>query len=148
MRIFHALVGVTAILALGACASTGRNEAEFAGGPALGSDTDCFFARSVSDWRRLDNRNLIVFTGRRNPYHVQLSMRSMNMRSQESIAFSDRDGRICPYGGDSIIFGGSMPERISISSIRRLDEGSLEDVYRQFGIARPEIVETPEGSIQ
>ena len=73
MRIIHALAGISAILALGACASTGGNETEFASDSAFGSDNDCFFARAVSDWRALDNRNLIVFTGRRSPYHVELS---------------------------------------------------------------------------
>ena len=143
MRYLHTLIGVSAIAALGACASTGGSS-----GPAFGNDTDCFFARTVSDWRALDNRNLIVFTGRRNPYHVQLSTPATQLRSQETIAFTDRAGRICPYGGDSVVIGGMLPDRITISSIRRLSEGELEDVYLQFGIRRPEIIETPEESDQ
>lgn len=138
MRILHALLSLPAILTLGACASTGTGS-----GPAFASDNDCFFARSVSDWRPLDNRNLIVFTSRRNPYHVQLSAPTTRLRSQDTIGFMDRDGRICPYGGDAIVINGIMPDRITIASIRRLDEGTLEEVYLQFGIRRPEIIETP-----
>lgn len=148
MRIIHALAGIAAILTLGACASTGGNEAELAGAPAFGSDNDCFFARAVSDWRALDDRNLIVFTGRRSPYHVELSSSSTRLRSQETIAFSDRSGRICPFGGDAVIMGGPFPERLTISSIRRLSEGELEEVYLQFGIRRPEIIETSEDSVE
>jgi hypothetical protein len=148
MRISHALFGVSAILALGACASTGGSEAEFGSEPAFGSDNDCFLARLVSDWRPLDNRNLIVFAGRRNPYHVQLSRPTTRLRFQDAIAFTDRDGRICPYGGDAIVINGVMPDRITIASIRRLSEGDLENVYMQFGVRRPEIIETPEDSIE
>lgn len=142
MRFLYVLVGLSAILTLGACASTGGGEATFA------SNDDCFFARAVTDWRPLDNRNLIVFTGRRSPYHVQLSMRSTSLRFRDQIAFTDRDGRICPYGGDSIVVNGAMPDRISIASIRRLTEGELEEVYLQFGVSRPEIIETPEESVE
>lgn len=138
MRFLHALLGLSGILALGACASTGGGEGTFA------SANDCFFTRSISDWRPLDNRNLIVFTGRRSPYHVQLSTPTPRLRFQDAIAFTDRDGRICPYGGDAIVINGMMPDRITIASIRRLSEGELEDVYLQFGVRRPEIIETPE----
>jgi hypothetical protein len=41
-----------------------------------------------------------------------------------------------------------MPDRISIASIRRLTEGELEEVYLQFGVSRPEIIETPEESVE
>lgn len=142
MRILNVASGLAAALALTACATPGENQAAF------GSDNDCFLARIVTDWRPLDNRNLVVFTGRRSPYHVELSMPTRNLRFRDSIAFTDRDGRICPYGGDSIVINGAMPDRITISSIRRLSEGELEEIYMQFGIRRPEIIETPEDDIE
>ncbi len=142
MRTLNLASGLLATLALTACATPGENQAAF------GSDNDCFLARIVTDWRPLDSRNLIVFTGRRAPYHVELSRESTNLRFRDRIAFTDRDGRICPFGGDSIVINGAMPDRISISSIRRLSEGELEDVYLQFGIRRPEIIETPEDEVE
>ena len=142
MRRLNLASGLVAPLALTACAAPGGNRTAF------GSDNDCFLARAVSDWRPLDNRNLIVFTGRRNPYHVELSMPSTRLRFQDAIAFTDRDGRICPYGGDAIVINGMMPNRITIASIRQLSEGELEEVYAQFGVRRPEIIETPEDSIE
>lgn len=142
MRALTAMTGFVATLALSACATSGGNAGTFA------SDNDCFFARSMSDWRPLDNRNLLVFTGRRTAYHVQLSMPTTALRARDTIAFLDRDGRICPYGGDAIVVNDFMQNRITIASIRRLNEGTLEDVYRQFGISRPEIIETPEGSVE
>lgn len=114
------------------------------GSTAFLSYDDCFVARTMTDWRPLDNRNLVVFTGARRAYHIQLSTPSMGLRFDDTIAFTDRDGRICPYGGDAIVINGLMPDRISIASIRRLDEGQLEDLYRSYNIAGPAIVEAPE----
>ena len=132
---------VVGSLTIGACASTSGSGRT---GEAFESYNDCFFARSVTDWRPLDNRNLIVFAGARRAYHVQLSMLSMSLRYQDQIAFTDRDGRICPYGGDSIVVNGALRDRISIASIRRLTESQLTDLYRAYGISVPEIIESPE----
>jgi len=133
-------VTASAVALLSGCASTGSGS----GGAAFLSYDDCFFARSMTDWRPLDNRNLIVFTGARRAYHIQLATPSMSLRFEDTIAFTDRDGRICPYGGDSIVVNGLMPDRIPIASIRRMDEGQLEDLYRSYNIAGPEIIEAPE----
>jgi hypothetical protein len=56
------------------------------------------------------------------------------------IGVSDRDGSICPYGGDAIIVDGPMPDRISIRSIRKLSDVQLEQIYVEFGIKAPAIV--------
>jgi hypothetical protein len=129
------------ILAMGACATTTTGSGDSR--TTYQSYDDCFFANSITDWRPLDNMNLLVFTGRRTPYHVQLSMRSMSLRFEDTIAFTDRDGRICPYGGDAIVVNGAIPNRISIASIQRLTESQLTDLYRSYGIRTPEVIETP-----
>jgi hypothetical protein len=144
MRSLTALLGVAAALSVSACASTASGVSSSRTG-FLTYD-DCFFSNSVTDWRPLDNMNLVVFTGARRPYHVQLSMRSMSLRYEDTIAFTDRDGRICPFGGDSIVVNGAMPDRIPIASIRRLTETQLEDLYRSYNIIGPEIIEAPADS--
>lgn len=114
------------------------------GSPAFLTYDDCFFARAMSDWRPLDNRNLVVFTGARRAYHLQLASPSRGLRFDDTLAFTDRDGRICPFGGDAVVINGLMPDRIPIASIRRMDEGQLEDLYRTYNIAGPQIIEVPE----
>lgn len=132
------IVSAGALCVLAACATTSENQ-----GSAFSNFNDCIFARSISDWRPLDRRNLIVFAGRRNPYHVQLSRQSMRLSFQQQLGFYDRDGRICPFGGDAVVIDGAIPERITISSIRRLSGEQLTEVYMQFGIERPEIITAP-----
>jgi hypothetical protein len=60
------------------------------------------------------------------------------------IGVYDRDGRICPYGGDAIVIDGVIPERILIRSVRRLTPEQLDEVYVQFGIRAPAVIEAEE----
>jgi len=144
MKTFYTAFASIVVLALGA--STGNAATDSKSRTGFMTGNDCFFARSITDWRPLDNRNLVVFTGVRRPYHVQLSMPANGLRFQDTIAFTDRDGRICAYGGDSVVVNGAIPERISIAAIRRLTEGQLEELYLSFGIKRPTVIETPEAA--
>ncbi len=60
------------------------------------------------------------------------------------IGVYDRDGQICPFGGDAIIVDGAIPDRVTIRSITALDEAELDAIYVQFGIESPAVVEVTE----
>ena len=57
------------------------------------------------------------------------------------IGVYDRDGNVCPYGGDAIVIRGIMPDTIGIRSMRRIDTDELEQLYINFGILDPAAVE-------
>jgi hypothetical protein len=135
-------MGIPLALALGACASTNSSTSESS--VVYQNFSDCFFSRTISDWRPLDSMNILVYAGGRQPYHVQLANPSQNLSFEDAIGFYDRDGRICPYGGDAVVVNGFVPDRIPIASIRRLSEGELEALFAEFGIRRPEIIEATE----
>jgi hypothetical protein len=127
---------VMAALLLSACASTS--------GPstvARPAGNDCMFASTLRDWRPLDNENLILFANGRRPYHVELFMPAFSLTYEVMIGVYDRDGRICPYGGDAIVIDGVLPERIPIRSIRRLTDTELDALYVEFGVEPPEVFE-------
>jgi hypothetical protein len=128
---------VSSALLLSSCASI---EAPRAGTPAVYND--CFFARTLQDWRPLDDSNLILFAAGRRPYHVELVRPAMSLSFNDAIRIYDRDGNICPYGGDAIITDDFMPERIAIRSMRRLTDDELLEVYARFGVSAPPVVET------
>jgi len=131
-------MALAAAAALGACASVD----EAATGARSTAD-DCFFAGTLRDWRPLDNSNLILFANGRRPYHVELMQPAAGLSFNVTIGVYDRDGRVCPYGGDAIIVdGGFMPERIAIRSMRELTDEELDAVYVQFGIRPPAVVES------
>jgi hypothetical protein len=130
-----ALAAVTTLTA--GCATSGT-------APAAAETTynDCIFARTLSDWRPLDNRNLILFGNGRRPFLVELVQPVPGLNFNFMIGVYDRDGRICPYGGDAIIVrDGGMAQSISIRSIRSLTDEQYDDVLVQFGVTPPEVVE-------
>lgn len=107
--------------------------------PFLTDENDCMFARSIHNWRALDDRNLIVWSpSRRDPYVVTLSRPISGLKFSDSLAFEDHnnDDRICGFGMDKVITtGGAFPERASIVGIRRLDGtevGPMEGMYELF----------------
>jgi len=130
-----------AVLALQGCAGT----AAVSGTRA--TYDDCFFASTLRDWRPLDDQNLILFANGRRPYHVELVRPAMALSFNVMIGVYDRDGRVCPYGGDAIIVDGFMPERIAIRSMRRLTDAQLDEVYVEFGISAPPVIDTEEVEI-
>lgn len=135
-----------ATLLLGACVATPSSERVSA---AARRDDDCMFTRSLRDWRPLDDQNLILFeSGRHRAYHVELLRPAFGLRRDIMIGVFDRDGRICPYGGDAIIVDGPMPDRVTIRSMKRLSDDELDALYVQYGIRRPAIVDTESVEIE
>lgn len=131
-----ALALVAASLAM-SCASSPSGE----GAQSASRSTECIFGRTISNWRALDDENVILFASRRQPYLVELSRRAFGLSRDFRIGIYDRDGRICPFGGDAIIVDSVVQERIPIRSIRRLDEDQLQQIYIEYGITEPPDVE-------
>lgn len=121
---------------LSACVGTGA-----ASRGSTPTYNDCIFASTLSDWRPLDNQNLILFANGRRPFLVELFQPAPELNFNEMIGVYDRDGRICPYGGDAIVLRGGIPQSVSIRSIRRLTDAQLDAVYAEFGITPPAIID-------
>lgn len=97
---------------------------------------DCFLRRSAADFRVLDERNLVVFApGRRDAYHVQVSMPLHDLRFANAVAFESRGSRVCGYAGDALLVQGSGggPDRASVIGVYRLDGPALEGLLARFG---------------
>ena len=115
-------IAVLVIVGLASCATQDDSSATIPSG-----GDDCFWANSIHDWRAIDDQTLIVWSPSRScPYLVELARRCMSIRFTEDIGFYDRDGRICPYGGDAVIVPRDAGDRCSIASIKRLSPGDLE----------------------
>ncbi len=94
----------------------------------------CIFFRTLHDWKPLNRHNLIVWAPSRNhPYHLQLDRPCQNLRFAHTIGFTSTNGRLCGFGGDSILVtsGGGLPDRCPIGSITKLDEAGLERLLAQ-----------------
>lgn len=94
----------------------------------------CIFFRTLHDWKPLNRYNLIVWApSRKHPYHLQLDRPCHNLRFAHTIGFTSNNGRLCGFGGDSILVtsGGGLPDRCPIGSITKLDEEGLERLLAQ-----------------
>jgi hypothetical protein len=101
------------------------------------SDTDCIRSSLITDWRPLDERNLIVYEGRR-PFHVELAQSCFGLDFATMVAFYDRsaDERICGYGFDRVIVDRTIPEACSIAAVDELTEEQAEELERRAEAAR------------
>ncbi|MCC7410940.1 MAG: hypothetical protein IT495_04830 [Gammaproteobacteria bacterium] len=105
--------------------------------PAISQE--CIFERSLHDWRALDRYNLIVWApSRRHPYHVELDFPCDQLPWVDTIGFTNRpgDGRICGFGGDSIVVGRSFTERCPIGAIHRITPEQAQALIATFRQAR------------
>lgn len=106
--------------------------------PAKGRDA-CVFSRTINDWRVIDNKTLAVWApSRKTPYIVTLTRPAIGLKFEQSLGFEDRnnDGQFCEYGGDSIVVGGTVPDRITIASIRRVEADEVKRLIAEADKAR------------
>jgi Family of unknown function (DUF6491) len=136
----HRIVQIALVAAVMSAAGCATSEPQSRNTVSAQTYNDCIYGRMLTDWRPLDRQNLILFAGGHQAYHVVLFSPAMGLDFSVMIGVYDRDGRICPYGGDAIIVDGPIPERIPIRSIRRLTDAELDELYVQFGISKPKIV--------
>jgi hypothetical protein len=104
---------------------------------AKADDNACTWFRSVDNWQRLDDRNLIVWGPGKAAYHVELSMPLFGLRSTESIAFIDgnRDGQLCGYGMDQVVVPHSpIFESSTILGMTRLDAAGVQQLDAQYHV--------------
>lgn len=91
------------------------------------NENDCMFFSSVSDWRVLNARNLIITGNRNERYQVTLSVPVHDLDFADAISFvdSNHDNRLCGFGRDAILIPGSVPERVTITGMRRIEDVKL-----------------------
>lgn len=95
-------------------------------------DTDCIRSAAITNWEPIDDRNLIVYEGRR-PFHVELAQTCFGLDFATMIAFYDRraDERICGCGFDRVIVDRTIPEACSIAGVDELTEEQAEELKRR-----------------
>jgi hypothetical protein len=76
----------------------------------------CLVTHTISDWKRVDDYRLIVWTGPRTQYLIELNQRCLALRDPGGVLrFVSTDHRICDYRADEIA---ARDWRCTIGSIR------------------------------
>jgi hypothetical protein len=85
----------------------------------------------------------LIWEGSNKPYFVRLTTSARDMDSGISISVQSRDDRLCPYGGDGIIFSRFESRPVTIRSITRITKEQAEDIKVQYGKSEPVEPQTP-----
>ena len=66
------------------------------------------------------------------------------MDSGMQMATHSRDDRLCPYGGDGLIFSSFHPRPVTIRSISRITKEQEEDIMVRYGKKDSDEPQAPE----
>ena len=133
------------ILSLSSCSTVdSQKKTAAAVGPDMNyGGSDCISIRTIRDYTPLDNQHLLIHGPAKRAYFVTLFRPTFELRGSFGLRFDSRDGQLCPYGGDSIVFGGLSSERVSVQSISRITADQEEQLLIRYGKREPAEAETP-----
>ena len=99
--------------------------------------SDCISIRTIRDYTPLSRDSLLIHGSAKRSYFVTLFSPRFGVNSSFQLATRSRDDRLCPYGGDALIFGSFQGDEARIRSIKRLNSGQLEQVLIRYGKKEP-----------
>ncbi len=105
--------------------------------------SDCISIRTIRDYTALDDRNLLIWASAKRPYFVRLSGPAWGLRSSFQVGTVSRDDRLCPYGGDALIFDSAGRDTARIASIRRVSPDEADWLLVRFGKKDPAEQQAP-----
>ncbi len=120
--------------------SSVRADADFQG-------SDCILIRTIRDYRPLDKSHLLITGSGKRAYFVTLFWPAYELRHSTSLKFESRDGQLCPYGGDAIIFGTFSRESVNIRAISRVSAEEEQELLVRYGIIERAEQKPPEPAI-
>ena len=99
--------------------------------------SDCISIRTIRDYTPLSKDSLLIHASGKRSYFVTLLSPAFGLRSSFQLGTYSRDDRLCPYGGDQIIFGRSLGDSVRIRSISRVTPDQVEEILIRYGKKEP-----------
>lgn len=139
------LLQLVIALSLSACATS---ESTSSGASAAEPDldfrgSDCILIRTIRDYTTLDRQHLLIHGLGNRAYYVKLFRPSFGMTGGIGMRVESRDDQLCPFGGDSIVFGSFGDERVRVQSISRLTAEQEEYLLERYGLSEPDEQQAP-----
>ena len=132
---------LTSCIVLSACAGQG-GPAE----PAADIDlhgSDCILIPTIRDYTPLSRDSLLIHVSAKRTYFVRLVAPGFGLESSFQLATRSRDDRLCPYGGDAIIYDRLPGGEARIQSISRVTPEQVEELLVRYGKKEPGDTENP-----
>ena len=105
--------------------------------------SDCISIRTIRDYTALDDKNLLIWASAKRPYFVRLFSPAWGLKSSFQIGTVSRDDRLCPYGGDALVFDSAGRDTSRITSIRRITPEEADWLLVRFGHKDPPEQQAP-----
>ncbi len=99
--------------------------------------SDCIWIRTIRDYTPLSRDSLLIHASGKRSYFVRLMTPRFGAQSSFQIATVSRDDRLCPYGGDRLIFDRFSGDESSIRSISRVTPEQVEMLLIRYGKKEP-----------
>lgn len=105
--------------------------------------SDCIWIRTIRDYTPLSRDSLLIHASAKRSYYVRLLAPSFGLKSSFQLGTRSRDDRLCPYGGDSIIFDRFSGGEARIHSISRVTPDQVEQLMIRYGKKDPGDTQDP-----
>jgi len=105
--------------------------------------SDCIWIRTIRDYTPLSRDSLLIHASGKRSYFVRLLAPNFGLKSSFQLGTRSRDDRLCPYGGDSIIFDRFSGGEARIQSISRVTPDQVEQLMIRFGKKDPGDTQDP-----
>ena len=104
---------------------------------------DCISIRTIRDYTPLSRDSLLIHVSAKRTYFVRLVAPGFGLESSFQLATRSRDDRLCPYGGDAIIYDRLPGGEARIQSISRVTPEQVEELLVRYGKKEPGDTENP-----
>ena len=105
--------------------------------------SDCIWIRTIRDYTPLSRESLLIHASAKRSYFVRLWTPDFGLKSSFQLATRSRDDRLCPYGGDSIVFDSFSGSEARIRSISRVTPDQVEELLIRYGKKDPGDTQDP-----
>ncbi len=105
--------------------------------------SDCIWIRTIRDYTPLSRDSLLIHASAKRSYYVRLLAPNFGLKSSFQLGTRSRDDRLCPYGGDSIIFDRFSGGEARIHSISRVTPDQVEQLMIRYGKKDPGDIQDP-----
>ncbi len=105
--------------------------------------SDCIWIRTIRDYTPLSRESLLIHASAKRSYFVRLLTPDFGLKSSFQLGTRSRDDRLCPYGGDSIVFGSFSGSEARIRSISRVTPDQVEELLIRYGKKDPGDTQDP-----
>ena len=99
--------------------------------------SDCIWILTIRDYTSLSRDSLLIHASGKRSYFVSLMTPRFGAQSSFQIGTVSRDDRLCPYGGDTLIFDRHSGDESRIRSISIVTPDQVEMLLIRYGKKEP-----------